>query len=98
MLYIIATLKVKPGKAAAAMAAAKPCIEGTRKEPGCLSYDLHQSVTDPETLVFVERWKSRADIDAHMQMPHFKAWREQGPELIADRKVEIITPAEVTSP
>jgi quinol monooxygenase YgiN len=95
MIYLIATLKIRPGTAAEVAAAAAPCIEGTRREPGCVSYDLHASLTDPATLVFVERWKTQADIDAHMKMPHFLAWREKAKDLILGRELEIITPADV---
>ena len=97
MIVLIATLTIQPGSAAAVIAAATPCISGTRAEPGCLSYDLHHSVTDPDTMVFVERWAARDAIDAHMRMPHFLAWREQAAGLIVDRKIEIITPAEIAS-
>ncbi len=97
MIVLIATLTIKSGSAEAVIAAAKPCIDGTRAEPGCVSYDLNHSVTDPDTMVFVERWASREAIDAHMRMPHFLAWREKAAGLILDRKIEIITPAEITS-
>ena len=97
MIVLIATLTIKSGSAEAVIAAAKPCIDGTRAEPGCVSYDLNHSVTDPDTMVFVERWVSREAIDAHMRMPHFLAWREKAASLILDRKIEIITPAEITS-
>ncbi|MFZ4532817.1 MAG: putative quinol monooxygenase [Alsobacter sp.] len=97
MLVLIATLTIKPGSGEAVIAAAKPCIAGTRAEPGCVSYDLNHSVTDPDTMVFVERWASREAIDAHMRMPHFLAWREKAAGLILDRKIEIITPAEIAS-
>jgi quinol monooxygenase YgiN len=97
MIVLIATLTIKSGSAEAVIAAAKPCIDGTRAEPGCVSYDLNHSVTDPDTMVFVERWASREAIDAHMRMPHFLAWREKAASLILDRKIEIITPAEIAS-
>lgn len=97
MIVLIATLTIKSGSAEAVIAAAKPCIEGTRAEPGCVSYDLNHSVTDPDTMVFVERWATRDAIDAHMRMPHFLAWREKAAGLILDRRIEIITPAEITS-
>ncbi len=98
MIFVIATLRAKPGMAARIIEVAKPCIEGTRKEKGCISYDIHQSQTDPDTLVFVERWESRDNLAGHMQEPHFKAWRAGAAELIADRKIEIITPEKVDSP
>ena len=95
MLFVISTVNLKPGQREACLAAARPCIAGTVKEDGCISYDVHTSVTDPDKIVFVERWESRAHLDAHMRTDHFLAWREQGPQFIASRRVEIITPANV---
>ena len=89
-VYVIATLKMKPGSLDAVREGAMPCIEGTRKEAGCISYDLHQSMTDPDTLVFVERWKSRDDLNAHFHEPHFLTWRDIGGPLFLERSIEII--------
>ena len=47
MIYVIAELRVKPGTADKAIAAARLSVAETVKENGCISYDMHQSVTDP---------------------------------------------------
>lgn len=95
MIYVIATLNIKPGTAADVFKAAGPCIEATRLEPGCISYDLNQSLTDEDIVVFVERWKSREDLQQHFTRPHMAVWREKGGEFIVGRKVEIIHPEKV---
>lgn len=92
MIYIIATLTCKPNSLATIMELAMPCIESTRLEKGCISYDLLQSQTDKNVLTFVERWENQEAIDAHFQEPHLIAWREAGAPYFTDRKVEIITP------
>lgn len=95
MIYVVATMQVKPEKRDAVLAAAKIAIAETRKETGCQSYDLHVSVTEPDTFVFVERWDNRDCLTAHMGMPHFKEWRKVANEAINGRKVEIIEPGKV---
>ncbi len=90
MIYLIATLKIKPGSLPEFIDAAKTCIDATRQEPGCISYDLTQSQTDPDTLYFVENWENQAAVDAHFNAPHFKVWREAGSPYFLDRKIEII--------
>ena len=95
MIFVIATAWIKPGTLDACLAAAKPCIAETVKEKGCISYDVHVSITEPEKLVFVERWESKAHLDAHTQTPHFKTWRAQGAEFVVKRSVEVIIPASV---
>lgn len=95
MIYVVATLTIKPGTNADLLEAAKPCIEGTRNEPGCISYDLNQSQTDKNTMVFVERWESRDALQSHFTAPHMAVWREKGAQYIVGRKVEIIHPEKI---
>jgi quinol monooxygenase YgiN len=58
VIYVVATLTVKPETRAEFIAAATACIKETRKEPGNIAYDLHESVTDPAKMVFVEQWEN----------------------------------------
>lgn len=95
MIYLIATLHIKPGSLPTIMEAVAPCIEATRKETGCISYDLVQSLTDENTLMFVERWTDKEALNAHFHEPHLIAWREAGEPLFVSRKIEIIESANV---
>jgi quinol monooxygenase YgiN len=90
MIYVVATMKIKPSSADAVRSAAAICVAETVKEPGCLSYDLNQSTSDPETFVFVERWETREHLAAHFNTPHLKDWRAAAAEFVISRKVEII--------
>ena len=95
MIYINATLTIKSGSRDLLLQAAEPCILATREEPGCIRYDLTANVLDENQLVFVEIWKTRADIDLHFERPHMKTWREAALPHIVSRKVEIIHPEHV---
>lgn len=95
MIHLIATLTIQPGSLAAVTEAAKPCLEATRKEDGCMSYDLHVDVTDDTRLVFVERWENRAALDAHFKTPHLQVWREAGSQYFTSRNIEIIEDGKV---
>ena len=48
----------------------------TRKEQGCINYDLHQAEEDNNLFIFYENWKSQKDLDGHMQKPYLKAFLE----------------------
>jgi quinol monooxygenase YgiN len=98
VIYVIAEVRVKPGTIDKAIAAARLSVAETVKENGCISYDMHQSVTDPQRLVLVERWESREALTRHFETPHFKAWRAAGPEFVAERKAEVITPEKIDRP
>lgn len=97
MIYVIATTPMKPESKDDFIRGHKACIAETHKEKGCLSYEGHVSVNDPNLYVVVERWETRDDLTAHSKAPHMKVWREYsadmktGPtviEIISDAKVQ----------
>lgn len=49
-------------------------VDETRKEPGNVSYDLHQDTSNPLKYTILEVWKSQAAIDEHNASAHFKAF------------------------
>lgn len=59
-------------------------VEPTRKEEGCIQYDLHMSTDEAGRFVFYENWKSRELLDRHLQSPHLKAFIAAAPELLAE--------------
>ena len=69
---LIVNLKVKKGEEKALIKAAKPCIEASRKEKGCVTYELHQDREDPTKFVFFEKWKSVKDLQSHFGEEHVK--------------------------
>ena len=96
MIYVIATLTVRPEFKGILLAAAKACIEATRQEEGCLAYDLHESTSDPSKIVFVERWESADHLAPHGKSEHMKALGRVAVKCLSSPAViEIITPAKV---
>lgn len=96
MIYVVATTKVKPEGREAYIAGAKDCIAATRAEQGCISYESHVSIHDPDLFVVVERWASREDLNAHGRSPHMKTWRAlSAPLKAAPTEIEIISGATV---
>ena len=95
MIYLIATLKVEAGMKNKLAELVQPCLEGTRKEAGNISYDLLVNIKDDTSLVFVERWDSMEALDNHFTEPHFLKWREALTPHLLDRKIEIISGGEV---
>jgi quinol monooxygenase YgiN len=96
LIYVVATLTVKPETRAELIAAAKLSIAATRKEPGNISYDMHESVTDPAKIVFVEQWENAEALVPHRTADHMKAFGRVAVNcMTAPPKIEIITPAKV---
>ncbi len=95
MIIVIARLVIKPGSIPHLRGPAKLCIEETRKEEGCIAYDLFESATEPDILVFVERWETREALSRHARTPHIAAWREAGKPYVIERRIEIVTPGSI---
>ena len=79
-LLINAMLKANMGKLVDYKANLDGCREGTLKEEGNLTYDYYQHCTDPSQILLFEKWKSGADLNKHMQMPHFLAMQKTSSE------------------
>ena len=96
VIYVVATLTIKPETRAEFIAAATACIKETRKEPGNIAYDLHESVTDPSKMVFVEQWENAEALVPHRGMEHMKTFGRVAVKCFtAPPKIEVITPEKI---
>ncbi|WP_295458204.1 putative quinol monooxygenase [uncultured Thiodictyon sp.] len=55
----------------------------TRREAGCLRYELLTNTADPTDFTFVEEWADDAAIDAHLETAHLKGTVVQSQPLLA---------------
>lgn len=94
MYKFIITHKIKPGTLEIIREAAKPCLVATRAEPGCISYDFYVSIDDPEAMVFVECFTSKAAHAEHCEKPYVKEFLEILAPLVSPSKFELINVAE----
>lgn len=74
-IILIAELKAQPGEEEAVKKALIAMVAPTRKENGCLCYNLHQSTKDPVTFVFYEQWANQAALDVHGKSDHMRTMR-----------------------
>ncbi len=72
-LTVVAQLKAKPGKESQVRQELLSLVAPSRKDAGCLNYDLHQAVDNPTLFLFHENWTSKAHLDAHLQKPDLQA-------------------------
>lgn len=77
ILTIVARIEAKPEHIKRVKTALLKLIEPTRKEAGCLQYDLHQDNENPEVFVFYENWQSRALWQTHMNNDHLRRYMEE---------------------
>ena len=71
MIFVVSKSLVKEGKTAEYKQHTVKLIEETRKEAGCISYDLCEDMDNPNVLTFIEKWENKQSLDAHMKTAHF---------------------------
>ena len=84
-LTIVARFRAKPGQESRLRQELQRALAPTRAEAGCISYDLHQSLSDPALFLFYENWASQAALDAHFKTPHLQAIMKLVPDLVDGR-------------
>jgi quinol monooxygenase YgiN len=81
---LIVTIKARPGKEAELRKALLGLIPPTRKEEGCINYDLHVAPDDPSKFLFYENWTTQAHLDQHGETPHIQNLVGRMDELCAE--------------
>jgi quinol monooxygenase YgiN len=91
---LVVSLKVKEGTGDKFEAAFAKALTATRKEKGCLTYDLNRDSQDALSYVVYERWKSVADLEAHLKSDHIKTLLKVLPDVAAGAPdLRVLTPA-----
>lgn len=86
---VVARSQAKPGKEDEVKREFLRLVAETRKEEGCINYDLHQLAGDRRVFMFYENWMSRGHLDRHAQSVHISAFRAKSKDLLA-------SPTEIT--
>jgi quinol monooxygenase YgiN len=81
---VIAQIKAKPGKESEVRRELLSLVAPSRKDAGCVNYDLHQALDNPALFMFHENWLSEAQLEAHLQKPDLKAGLEKVGQLVAE--------------
>lgn len=89
MLNIIVRRKLKEGTIEQYLKCTEKAVAETRKEQGCIRYELCQSKEDPLQFAMFECWESQEHFNAHFETPHFKEFAALAGEVTAERTVEI---------
>jgi quinol monooxygenase YgiN len=71
MVRVVAPNYIKPENVKTAEPLFREIIAATRKEAGCIEYRLFTKPEEPGLFVFIEEWKTQADLDKHMASEHF---------------------------
>ncbi len=67
---VLARITARPDKIEELTSILRCLVRETRKENGCISYQLLQNKADPGDFTFVEEWESDSAIDTHFITAH----------------------------
>ena len=71
MIIVRITMKVLMEKRMEMMQTLLSMIEPTRKEKGCLSYDVFCDLEDNHVFNLIEEWETREDLNHHIRSERF---------------------------
>lgn len=102
IVHVIAVITTKPGQRAAVLELFNANVPAVLAEDGCIAYEATidtenagpmQAAFGPDTFVVIEQWESMKALGAHAVAPHMKAYGAQTKEMLADRKIHILSAA-----
>jgi quinol monooxygenase YgiN len=67
---VVARLKARPGQTAAVGKILEALVPPSRREAGCVTYELLHNSSDPTDFTFIEEWADDASLDAHGASGH----------------------------
>jgi quinol monooxygenase YgiN len=81
-LFVFARIHAQPSREKAVLEALLKVQVPTRKEPGCLSVQVFQSIRDSRVFYIHSRWKDEAAFDHHGRQPYTVSFVERVEALI----------------
>ena len=99
MIFIVVKQPVRAKYADEWPTLVRDFTEGSRAEPGCISFEWYRSADDPNLWVLIEAFVDEAAGQAHVESDHFKAATEQMPRWLsaAPEVVHVEVPGEAWS-
>ncbi len=83
-MTIIAGLKIKQERISDFLEKARELVETTRREEGCLRYDLYRDSFCDNSFVFIEEYKDSDAFARHRSMPYMDGFRKFRSEVVEE--------------
>ena len=83
-VIVLAGLRVKQPFCEEFIERARAVVDSTRKEPGCLRYDLVRDAFAPDAFYFIEEYADDAAFAAHRAMPYMDPFRQYRASVVAE--------------
>jgi quinol monooxygenase YgiN len=83
---LVVILRARQGQEPLLEAELRALVGPTRREEGCITYDLHRGADSTDAYLLHEVWESREHHRIHTQTPHFIRWNARKDALLASRE------------
>ncbi|MFN6962219.1 MAG: putative quinol monooxygenase [Pyrinomonadaceae bacterium] len=74
-IRVVARFAARPDRVEDVKRILSEMVGPTRREYGCITYELLQNAGDPTDFTFVEEWTSKPALDEHARSPHIQTGR-----------------------
>jgi len=88
---LVVLMRARAGHEPFLEAELRALVTPTRKEEGCLQYDLHRAADGTGAFLVHEVWESRERHTAHTKTDHFLRWNARKDALLASREATFWT-------
>ena len=78
-------MRAREGQELQLEAELRALVGPSRKEDGCIGFDLHRALETPGGFLLHEVWASRNAHTEHMHTPHFLRWDARKDALLSSR-------------
>lgn len=89
MIHIVAKNTVKKEQVENFKMLAKELIIKSKKEKGCIAYDLYEDMNNSTVLTFIEIWSDEEAIEQHNKSEHFKKIVPKLGKLVEEKEVKL---------
>ena len=84
---LMVILRPRDGQDLMLAAELRALVTPSRKDEGCLRFDLHRVAEGPGAYLLHEIWETREHHTAHTKTDHFLRWNARKDGLLASREV-----------
>ncbi|MDG1472130.1 MAG: putative quinol monooxygenase [Ascidiaceihabitans sp.] len=100
LVHVIAVITTNAGKRAEVLTLFNANVPAVLVEDGCIEYGAATDTPDAgpfqtnygeDTFVVIEKWASMGALMAHAAAPHMKAYGAATKDMLADRKIHILS-------
>ena len=98
MIYVVASIKVRPGKISAFLERFKANVPNVINEDGCIEYiptidldaKLNWQVLDENIITIIEKWESMEDLQVHLKSLHMLNYRAAVKDKVEETSLKVL--------